>query len=87
MKINEVGRVSALNTYQKQQEARIGNKGAAKRKDEVQISAAAQQMLTDSRIGGAERAERVGELKESVATGTYHVDAGKLAEKLLPYLR
>ena len=36
---------------------------------------------------GAERAQRIGELKQSVSTGTYHVDAGKIAEKLWPYLK
>jgi negative regulator of flagellin synthesis FlgM len=87
MKINEIGRLSAVRTYQQQQETRAGSKGAVKRKDEVRISAEAQQLLSDSRIMGAERAQRIGELKQSVSTGTYHVDAGKIAKKLWPYLK
>jgi len=87
MKINEVGRLSAVRTYQAQQEARAGGKGAVKRRDEVRISAEAQQLLSDSRLFGAERAEKIGRLKQSVSTGTYYVDAGKIADKLWPYLQ
>lgn len=87
MKINEIGRINAVRTYQKQQDARTGSTSALNRKDEVRISAEAQQLLTDSRIFGAERAERIGELKQSVSTGTYYVDAGKIADKLWPYLQ
>lgn len=32
------------------------------------------------------QSERVQQLKKAVEEGDYHVDAGKLAEKLLPYL-
>jgi flagellar biosynthesis anti-sigma factor FlgM len=87
MKINEIGRVNAVWTYQMQQETRAGSKGAVNRRDEVRISAEAQQLLSDSRILGAERAERINELKRSVSTGTYYVDAGKIADKLWPYLK
>lgn len=87
MKINEPGRISAVNSYQKQQEKRTGTAGMTRRKDEVQISAEAQQLLTSSRVNNPERGERIDELKQSVSTGSYHVDAGKIAEKLLPYLR
>jgi negative regulator of flagellin synthesis FlgM len=87
MKINEIGRLSAVRTYQQQQETRAGGKGAVKRRDEVRISAEAQQLLSDSRLTGAERAEKIDRLKESVSTGTYYVDAGKIADKLWPYLQ
>jgi len=87
MKINEPGRISAVNSYQKQQGNRTGQAGIAKRKDEVQISAEAHKLLTSSRVNNPERGERIDELKQSVSTGSYHVDAGKIAEKLLPYLK
>ena len=87
MKIHEIGRLSAVRTYQTQQDARAGGKGAVKRRDEVQISAEAQQLLWDSRLTGAERAEKIDRLKQSVSTGTYYVDAGKIADKLWPYLQ
>jgi len=32
------------------------------------------------------RAQRIEDLKHEVRTGTYSVDANKLAEKLLPFL-
>ncbi|WP_028608245.1 flagellar biosynthesis anti-sigma factor FlgM [Paenibacillus harenae] len=87
MKINETNRIGALNTYQKQNEARSSEASKARKKDEVQISAAAKEMLTTSQAGSAERNERINQLKQSVTSGTYHVEAGKIAEKLLPYLK
>jgi len=87
MKINEIGRLNAVRTYQKHQDTRSDGKGALKRRDEVRISPEAQQLLSDSRIFGAERAEKISRLKESVSTGTYYVDAGKIADKLWPYLK
>ncbi len=87
MKINEVNRLGGVNQYQKQNEYRSEGSNKAKKKDQVQISAAAKEMLTTSQLNGAERALRVSELKQEVASGTYHVDSGKIAEKLLPYLK
>ncbi len=86
MKINESNRIGGANPYSKQSEFRSESAKKAKQKDEVQISAAAKEMLSTSKLGGAERAERLSELKQSVESGTYHVDASKIAEKLLPYL-
>lgn len=87
MKINETNRIGALNPYKKQAEHRAGGTGKAKQKDEVQISAVAKEMLTTSKTSGADRTEHIAQLKSSVASGTYHVEAGKIAEKLLPYLK
>ncbi|QNK58353.1 flagellar biosynthesis anti-sigma factor FlgM [Paenibacillus sp. PAMC21692] len=87
MKINETNRIGGTNPYQKQSEFRAEGAKKAKQKDEVQISAAAKEMLTTSKVNGTERADKLQQLKQSVASGTYHVDAGKIAEKLLPYLR
>ncbi|OBZ09945.1 flagellar biosynthesis anti-sigma factor FlgM [Bacillus sp. FJAT-26390] len=87
MKINETNRIGALNPYHKQNEARLSAEGKTKKKDEVQISAAAKEMLTTSKASGADRTAQIEQLKRSVASGTYHVEAGKIAEKLLPYLK
>ncbi|WP_424766650.1 flagellar biosynthesis anti-sigma factor FlgM [Paenibacillus sp. sgz302251] len=87
MKINETNRISAHHHYQKQNEARVSGANKARQKDEVQISAAAKEMLTTSRAQDPERSKQIEQLKRSVASGTYHVEAGKIAEKLLPYLK
>ncbi|MBW7454268.1 flagellar biosynthesis anti-sigma factor FlgM [Paenibacillus sepulcri] len=86
MKINETQRIGAMNPYQKQNEQRTENAGRKRQIDEVQISAEAQEMLSYSRTSKADQSKRIDELKQSVSTGSYHVDAGKIAEKLLPYL-
>ncbi|MEV5029667.1 flagellar biosynthesis anti-sigma factor FlgM [Paenibacillus sp. LPE1-1-1.1] len=87
MKINETNRIGAVNPYQKQKDARVAGAEKAKQKDEVQISAAAKELLTTSKASGADRTKHIEELKNAVASGTYHVEAGKIAEKLLPYLK
>ncbi|MFD0590656.1 flagellar biosynthesis anti-sigma factor FlgM [Paenibacillus sp. GCM10027627] len=87
MKINETNRIGGANPYQKQGEFRAETAKKARQKDEVQISAEAKELLTTSKLNNAERTQRIDELKNSVASGTYHVEAGKIAEKLLPYLR
>lgn len=87
MKINDINRVSGINkTYQNQVDYRSKHHNA-KKKDEVQISQAAQQLLESSRVESSERQARIQELKQAVQTGTYKVEAGKLAEKLLPFFK
>lgn len=87
MKINDINRVTGINKgYQNQMEYRQFNQKSSK-KDEVQISQAAQELLESSRAEGSERAEQIKALKQAVQTGTYHVEAGKLAEKLLPFFK
>lgn len=89
MNINPINRVGSVHSYRKQVEAgkagAVGKAGA--KKDGVEISDEALKLL-ESRPQGtdAARAERIAELKEAVSTGTYRVEAGKVAEKLLPYL-
>ncbi|MFX3631591.1 MAG: flagellar biosynthesis anti-sigma factor FlgM [Candidatus Pristimantibacillus sp.] len=87
MKINESQRISALNHYQKLNESRTTGMNQKRQTDAVQISAEAKEMLSSSQTTSAERAAHIEQLKQSVATGTYHVDAGKIAEKLLPYIK
>ncbi|WP_152396365.1 flagellar biosynthesis anti-sigma factor FlgM [Paenibacillus guangzhouensis] len=89
MKINESQRISAINQYQRNTEARGGNMNKkARQLDEVSISPEAKEMLdAQSRVTDPEHAKRIADLKQAVASGTYHVDANKIAEKLLPYFR
>ncbi|MFC6334907.1 flagellar biosynthesis anti-sigma factor FlgM [Paenibacillus septentrionalis] len=87
MKINDINRINGINKgYQQQVDYRKESKQASK-KDEVQISQAAQEMLESSRAENTERAEHVKALKQAVQSGTYHVEAGKLAERLLPFFK
>lgn len=90
MKINDNQRIGAINPYKKTSDSAhaqvAGKKG--KPKDQVEISAEAKELLG---AAGAARTEeqalRIEQLKSSVAAGTYRVDAAKLAEKILPYLK
>ncbi|MFD0714954.1 flagellar biosynthesis anti-sigma factor FlgM [Paenibacillus sp. GCM10027626] len=87
MKINEIQRIGAVNPYKQNQEQRTGQTERKRSRDEVQISAEAQEMLSYSRANDTERAKRVQALKQEVSSGTYHVDAGKIAEKVWPFLK
>jgi negative regulator of flagellin synthesis FlgM len=84
VKINETQRVGAIQSYKRSGEARAGETNGKKngRRDEVQISPEAKELQGSS---GVSR-QKINELKQAVSTGTYHVDAMKVAEKLLPYL-
>jgi negative regulator of flagellin synthesis FlgM len=84
VKINETGRVGAIQSYKRSGESRAGETSGKKsgRRDEVQISSEAKELQGSS---GASR-QKINELKQAVSAGTYHVDAMKVAEKLLPYL-
>ncbi|CAH0118021.1 hypothetical protein PAE9249_00486 [Paenibacillus sp. CECT 9249] len=89
LKINDIGRLGALNQYMRNIESREGNLGKkGLQRDKVSISSEAKEMLdAQSRVKDPERAQRIEQLKEAVATGTYYVDADKIAEKLLPYFK
>ncbi|CAM3349195.1 flagellar biosynthesis anti-sigma factor FlgM [Paenibacillus lupini] len=87
MKINETNRIGAYNNYQKQMDQRVDSANKKKQKDIVEISAEAKEMLSTSQTNSPERQKRIEELKQSVSAGTYKVDAGKIADKLLPYLK
>jgi len=87
MKINEPNRITNLQQYSSTRHTRAGQADGARRKDELTISPEAMELLESNRLNGAARPEKLAELKESVSSGTYHVDAGKIAEKLLPYLK
>ncbi|SDO61737.1 anti-sigma-28 factor, FlgM family [Paenibacillus sp. yr247] len=89
MKINENQRIGNINKYIQNNESRsVNGTEKKKRKDEVQISAEAKELLeSTSAVRSNEQNQRIQELKESVSAGTYHVEARKIAEKLFPYLR
>ncbi|MDO7906560.1 flagellar biosynthesis anti-sigma factor FlgM [Paenibacillus sp. JX-17] len=85
MKINETNRVGAINSYQRNVEAGRTEEKKSRRKDEVSISSEALEML--QRSSDPERAQKIQALKQQVASGNYQVDAGKLADKLLPFFK
>ncbi|WP_058300358.1 flagellar biosynthesis anti-sigma factor FlgM [Gorillibacterium timonense] len=94
MKINEPSRIGGVNPYHKQQDGKLTGAGKekAKLKDQLQISPEAkelQELQAASQKNAADpaRLAKVEELKQQVSTGTYRVDSGKIAEKLLPYLK
>lgn len=87
MKINGINRTSGTNPYANRESKFVELKSRReKQRDEVQISARAQEMLVAQGMDAELRSRKLQDLKQSVSTGTYHVDAGKIAEKLLPYL-
>jgi negative regulator of flagellin synthesis FlgM len=86
MKINDTQRVGSVNPYKRAAgTSPIGGSGKTGKKDEVQISSEAMELLGTGQT--EEQQKRIEDLKNSVSTGTYHVDAKKIAEKLLPYLK
>ncbi|AIQ14820.1 flagellar biosynthesis anti-sigma factor FlgM [Paenibacillus durus] len=88
MKINDTGRINGINSYQKAVESgTIDNVRKARKKDEVSISTEALEMLRAQQTSNAERAQKIEDLKNRVSSGTYHVEARDLAEKLLPYFK
>ncbi|MCL6601875.1 MAG: flagellar biosynthesis anti-sigma factor FlgM [Paenibacillus sp.] len=90
MKINETGRINAINPYQRNAESqRQEQMKKSTRKDEVSISTEAMKLLQAQNSGkvDAERTLKIEELKQQVSAGTYQVDASKLAEKLAPYFK
>ncbi|AWB46239.1 flagellar biosynthesis anti-sigma factor FlgM [Paenibacillus sp. CAA11] len=85
MRINETNRIGAINSYQRTNENNQAEEKKSRRKDEVSISREGMQMLQET--NNTDRAQRISELKRQVSTGTYHVETGKLVEKLAPYFR
>ena len=86
MKINDTQRIGAVNPYTRAQGTKSGAGVSGKGKvDEVQISSAAKELLGAQ--NSEERRKRVEDLKQQVSAGTYHVEAGKIADRLLPYFK
>ncbi|NQX70118.1 flagellar biosynthesis anti-sigma factor FlgM [Paenibacillus ferrarius] len=91
MKVNEPKRVGPVNPYRQASDHKAlnGTNKKEKQRDQVQISSEAKELLleTSQAVQSKERVAKVNQLKQSVESGTYHVDAGKIAEKLLPYFK
>jgi flagellar biosynthesis anti-sigma factor FlgM len=88
MKINDTNRVNGINPYQKTVETNTANSvKRSQKKDEVSISAEALEMLRAQQSGDVEKTKKIEELKKLVSSGTYHVEAQDLADKLLPYFK
>ncbi|WP_430691855.1 flagellar biosynthesis anti-sigma factor FlgM [Paenibacillus woosongensis] len=86
LKINETGRINGVNPYQRNVENRDTSVDKKKQRDQLSISSEARIMLEEhNQVQDPKRMERIAELKKAVSTGTYHVEANKLAEKLAPY--
>lgn len=85
MNIHNVSRMGAANPYYKQQETKNAGKTGDRRgrTDEVSISAQAKELAALD----PSRQARVEQLKDSVADGTYRVDARLIAEKLIKYFQ
>jgi len=85
MKITSYG-VNAVNAYKNQVRNVKSGTNKASFTDKIEISKAAQEMQGVSTYS-AERAERVQQLKEGIASGEYKVNARKVAEDMLKYYR
>lgn len=90
MKINNIPRSGAIHQYRNNQDSKLDNTQGKKekQKDELQISTEAKklhgaQTLSNSNVNS----DKVQQLKESVSSGTYVVEADKIAEKLYPYFK
>lgn len=82
MKINDTSRIGNVNPYRKAGNGQVSSAQKSGKKDEVQISTEAKEMLNSLRSP-----EKLEELKQAVSTGTYQVDSRKVAEKLWPFLK
>jgi negative regulator of flagellin synthesis FlgM len=84
MKINDVQRINAINPYKATNDAKLTQSDEKKHKkqDVVNISPEAKEL--QSSIGSK---KQIDELKQSYTSGTYHVDARKIADKIFPYIK
>ncbi|WP_372813658.1 flagellar biosynthesis anti-sigma factor FlgM [Paenibacillus sp.] len=88
MKINGSNRVGAVNPYKKNQEAHqpTVSHRTGKKKDQIEISSEAKELMETQNPRPVSK-EKIEELKNSISTGAYRVDARLLAEKILPFLK
>lgn len=83
MKVHDTGRISAIQQYRKAHLDGLGKSGVRQEKDAVEISMEAKELHDLQYTTSSERLES---LKKAVKTGTYHVDAQQIVEKMYPYL-
>jgi len=85
MKINGPNQIGNINKYKKSHDQGLGTAdNKPKKKDQVEISAEAKELLGTK---GAASVEKLDQLRSSISDGTYHVDAKKIADKLLPFIQ
>ncbi len=91
MKVNQSGSVWRPYAYSQQPPLSTGQGRRAKGEDQVEISAQAKAMLQEEKKAASSREsketslskqERIEQLKQQIANGTYQVDAQKVAERL-----
>jgi negative regulator of flagellin synthesis FlgM len=88
MKINDTQRIGAYRTYQQQSDIRANQVSGKRRKDEVQFSAEAMELLNSRQpVSDPDRTKRIEQLKNEVATGNYYVEDKLIIEKLLPFFK
>lgn len=85
MKITSYG-IHAMDAYKKQVRNVKSDTNKASFADKIEISKAAQELQGVSTYG-TERADRVQQLKEDIASGEYKVNARQVAEDMLKYYR
>lgn len=86
MRIQDVNRIGALQSYQKMgQKSLEKNIQRTHQKDQVEISSQGQERLKQVRGEQPTREERISQLKQQLSTGTYQVDSSQIAEKILSY--
>ena len=86
MKIDETRSISMQQAYGNVTSRRAEGIPARKRVDEVYISDEAKRLLGVREARETERLQKLEALRQEVASGTYYVESGKIAEKLLPFL-
>lgn len=90
MKINDNGRISPLQAYQRNQlnpKTAKGEKSAGR--DKVTISSEALEMARGNFVNAepvALREEKVIQIKQSIQSGAYEIDPRKIAEAILKNL-
>ncbi len=86
MKIQGTNMINSTNPYNRNQHRGNLTTDNNNRKDQLSISTEAMTMLDElSGKQHLERSQKVEDLKQQVKSGTYQVEAGKVAEKLLEW--
>lgn len=75
---------SSLNPYQKQLHKQAEIQQGVRKKDELQISSHAKQLLENAKPE-EERQVRVEKIKQSVQNGDYQIDPQKTAKKMIDF--
>ena len=75
-----------VNPYQKQNDQRTGGRGTqTKNRRGANFCGNTRNASFRSRFGDPDRAKLIDDSKKSVSLGTYHVEAGKIAEEMFRF--